>query len=181
MTDRTSRIVPLELGPWWRNRRKLKRIGLLTAAVALAAGVAWGITEVLRSCGSPWSGVDKVDGECVGVTDGSYVFRAELADVQRLIAEENDRVRAESSSYVTVALLDPLSPASQHVLPDGAVRHRLEGAYTALRRVNSTPVVLDKEPQIQLILASEGSTEAQWRHVTDRLVEMSERRTRSSP
>ncbi len=175
MTDSTDRIAPPERGSWWRNRRKLNRIGLLVGVGVLAAGVAWGITEVVRSCGSPWSGVDKVDGECVGVTDGSYVFRPELADVQRLIAAENARVRDEASSYVTVAVLDPLSPASQHVLPAGAVRQRLEGAYTALRRVNGTTFVGDSEPQIRLVLASEGSTEPQLRHVTDRLVEMSDR------
>ncbi|HEX2299761.1 MAG TPA: hypothetical protein VHH34_14815, partial [Pseudonocardiaceae bacterium] len=102
-------------------------------------------------------------------------FRPELADIQRKIAAENARVQATGSPSVAVALLDPLTRATQDVLPGGAMRHRLEGAYTALRRVNSTTVIGDPKPQIQLLLASEGSTDAQWRHVTGQLVRMSTR------
>ncbi|MGH3816102.1 MAG: hypothetical protein ACRDUV_27250 [Pseudonocardiaceae bacterium] len=141
----------------------------------LAASVVWGTAELFGSCWSPGSGMARIDGECVGVTDGSYDFRPELAGVQQLIEEENARVRRESSSYVTVALLDPLSAASETVLPDGSARHRLEGAYTALRRVNDTSIAGGTEPQIQLVLASEGNTEAQSQQVTDQLVEMSQR------
>ncbi|MGH4019539.1 MAG: hypothetical protein ACRDT0_09945 [Pseudonocardiaceae bacterium] len=135
-----------------RRRRRIKRIVLLAVVAVIAAGAVWGIAEVLRSCGSLDSGVDEVDGECIGVTDGSYVFHPELAGVQRMIAAENDRVRAAApSSYVTVALLDPLTPIADDpltpevessALPPAQVRHRLEGAYTALRRVNTTTVAV---------------------------------------
>ncbi|MCA1675734.1 MAG: hypothetical protein LC799_27330, partial [Actinobacteria bacterium] len=105
--------------------------------------------------------------------------------VQRRIAQENERVRAAApSSYVTVALLDPLASITDDpstpivespVLPPDAIRHRLEGAYTALRRVNTTNVAGDTRPQIQLVLANEGGTEDQWRQVTGQLVQMSKR------
>ncbi|MGH3816104.1 MAG: hypothetical protein ACRDUV_27260 [Pseudonocardiaceae bacterium] len=107
------------------------------------------------------------------MTDGSYLFRPEFADIQQKISAENARVRAASSSYVTVALLDPLTPTRNELTPE-AVRHRLEGAYTALRRVNDTSrVVGDPAPQVQLVLANEGSTAAQRKQVLDRLLEMS--------
>lgn len=157
------------------NRRKLRWISLLTAAVVFAAGAAWFTITVIQTCGSLGSGVHKVDGECVGVTDGSYVFQPDFAKVQKLIEDENARVRKASSSYVTVALLDPLTSSSSNVLPSGEIRNRLEGAYTALRRINTTTWVGDPRPQVQLLLASEGSTEAQRRRVIGQLVEMSER------
>ena len=167
-----------------RRRRRRRWIGVLVVVVALAAGVVWLAAEVLRSCGSLGSGVDEIDGDCVGVTDGSFVFHPELANVQGRIETENARVRATAPSAVTVALLDPLTPRADDpltpmvessALPPAQVRHRLEGAYTALRRVNTTTVAGDTRPQIQLVLANPGSTDNQREHVIGQLVQMSER------
>ncbi|MGH4025027.1 MAG: ABC transporter substrate-binding protein [Pseudonocardiaceae bacterium] len=139
---------------------------------ALVATVVWVMIETIGACGTFGSGVKQIDGECVGVTDGSYVFLPELAEVEQKIAQENARVRQESSSYVTVAVLDPLASAPPGIaLPPGVLRNRLEGAYTALRRVNA-PAVGDSGPSIQLVLASQGSTGSQWGHVRDQLVAM---------
>jgi ABC-type branched-subunit amino acid transport system substrate-binding protein len=156
-----------------RMRRRLRWAGLLIIVAVLAVVVTWLTVTVIRTCGS---GVYEVDGECVGVTDGSYVFQPDFANVQGLIAKENARVRHESPNYVTVALLDPLTSSSANVLLPGEVRNRLEGAYTALRQVNATRIVGDSNPQIQLLLASEGSTDTQRQRVVDQLVEMSRRK-----
>ncbi|MGH3624361.1 MAG: ABC transporter substrate-binding protein [Sciscionella sp.] len=174
----TDGIAPIELPetPKRRRRRRRTRIALLIAALVVVAGAVWFATTVFGACGSLGSGVRKVDGECVGVTDGSYVFHPELVDVQRRIAEENARVRAGSSSYATVALLDPLTPTAESGLPAAQVRNRLEGAYTALHRVNTTPVAGDTRPRIQLLLANEGSTDAQGHRVVDQLVRMSKQK-----
>lgn len=157
------------------RRRWRRRIVLVGLVVALLGGGTWVTTSALRICGSVGSGVYRVDGECVGVTDGSYVFRPELAGIEARIATENSRVRAEAASYVTIALLDPLTASGQDELLPGEVTARLEGAYAALRRVNTTTVVGDTQPQIQLVLASEGSTDPQWQRVTDQLVGMTTR------
>ena len=159
-----------------RDRRRRRRIGVVTMAIALVvsamvATVVWVMIETIGACGTFGSGVKQIDGECVGVTDGSYVFLPELADIEQKIAQENARVRKESSSYVTVAVLDPLASLPGTVLSPDALRNRLEGAYTALRRVN-TPAVGDPSPMIQLVLASQGSTDSQWRQVRDQLVGM---------
>ncbi|MEV7552947.1 hypothetical protein AB0N89_25340 [Amycolatopsis sp. NPDC089917] len=157
----------------WRKRRLRRRIALAVVAVVVAAGLSWGAVTVAGVCGSPGSGVSEVDDECVGITDGSYVFQADLEDVQKKIEEENARVR-ETPGYVTVALLDPLVAGTDSALPAAQVRNRLEGAYTALRRVNTTPVAGDSSPQIQLVLANGGKPGDQWQRVKDQLAELSQ-------
>jgi hypothetical protein len=85
-----------------RRRRRRKRISLVIAVAVLAASAVWVIIEVLPTCGRPWSGVYRVDGECVGVTDGSVLFDNEFADVEKKIADENAWVQTQPF-YVTVA------------------------------------------------------------------------------
>ncbi|WP_158888220.1 hypothetical protein [Amycolatopsis anabasis] len=169
----SDEIIPPETATL-RKRRRRRRVALVAAAVLLIAGGVWGVVTISSVCGSLGSGVDEVGGECVGVSDGSYVFHPELAAVQQRIETENARVRAESPGYVTVALLDPLLPDADSALPPLQVRNRLEGAYTALRRVNTESVAGDPKPAIQLLLANGGDTDDQWRRVADRLTELSQ-------
>ncbi|HEX2130342.1 MAG TPA: hypothetical protein VHH15_02200 [Actinophytocola sp.] len=156
-----------------RRRRRRRRMALVTVAVVLATAAVWGAVTVAGACGSLDSGVRDIDGACVGVDDGSYVFHPALAEVQAKIAAENARVRADERGYVSVALLDPLTPTDASALPPSSVRNRLEGAYTALRRVNTERVAGDPNPQIQLLLANQGGTDDQWAHVLGRLRELS--------
>ncbi|HEY6424447.1 MAG TPA: hypothetical protein VIY28_14610 [Pseudonocardiaceae bacterium] len=155
-----------------RIRRRRKRIGLWTAVVVLAAGIGVAIAEVIPTCGWLGSGVYRIGGECVGVTDGSYLFNPESKDVQEKIAAENVRVRAESSSYVTVALLDLLTPTPISATSADKIRSELEGAYTAQRRINEKVLPTSSDPQIQLVLANQGNTDDQWQRVADQLAEM---------
>lgn len=168
---RDGTFVPPET-PGGRARRLRRRTFLAAAGLLLAAGAGLVTHEMLTSCGSLGSGVDRVDGMCVGVTDGSYLFHPALEDIQAKIAEENARVRAESSSYVTVALLNLLTPTDISAQSAAQVRSQLEGAYTAQKRINDVIPPTDSTPQIQLVLANQGSTLGQWRPVEDQLVEM---------
>lgn len=170
--ERAAGITPPETESA-RRRRRRRWIVLAVVAVLLVAGGIWGAGILLRTCGSLGSGVEDIDGACVGVTDGAYTFHPELADIQKKIADENKRVRADPRGYVSVALLDPLTATVDSALPPQSVRSRLEGAYTALRRVNHERVAGDENPQIQLLLANQGSTDDQWTHVFDRLRELS--------
>jgi hypothetical protein len=155
-----------------RRRRRRKRVSLVLAVIVLAASTVWAIVEVvIPICQSPWSGVYRVDGECVGVTDGSYIFDPTFAEVQKKIADENSWVRTQPS-YVTVALLNPLTAPTTSILSKDEILKQLEGAYTAQYRINHTTAVGDLRPPIQLVLANEGSTENQWQPVVDQLVEM---------
>ncbi len=154
-----------------RNRRRRRRISLATAVVVLAAGAVWAAVEVIPTCGRLGSGVYRVDGECVGVTDGSVLFYDEFADVEKKIADENAWVETQAS-YVTVALLNPLTATATSALTKDEILGQLEGAYIAQYRINHTTVVGDVRPPIKLVLANEGSTQSQWRTVVRTLVEM---------
>ena len=156
-----------------KNRRDIRKwVSLGIAAVVLVGGTLWAVSTVLNTCGSLRSGVHRVDEDCVGVTDGSYLFDPAFEDVQKKIADENARVRAQASSYVTVAVLDLLTPTATSAKSADNVRNELEGAYTAQRRINESVLPTSSSPQIQLVLANWGRTEGQWQHVVDRLVEM---------
>jgi ABC-type branched-subunit amino acid transport system substrate-binding protein len=176
VTDRATdseQITPPETKKLVRRRWR-RRIVVLVVVALVAAGAVWFGVRWTEKCGPLDSGVQEVDGDCVGVTDGSYVFHPELADIEGKIAAENARVRGDKRGYVSIALVDPLTPNDHSALPADAVRNRLEGAYTALRRVNADRVAGDPNPQIQLLLANEGSTDGQWGQVSDRLAELSE-------
>lgn len=154
-----------------RSRRRRRRISVVTVVVVLAAGALWVIAEVSPTCGWLGSGVYRADGECVGVTDGSFLFDDAFKDVEKKIADENAWVQTQDS-YVTVALLNPLTATATSALSRDEILGQLEGAYIAQHRVNHTIAVGDVRPPIKLVLANEGSTENQWRPVVGTLVKM---------
>lgn len=174
MTSTMERIFEPPETRAGRIRRIRKRIGLGIAAVVLVAAAGWSADKVFHTCGWLGSGMYRVDWdkECVGVTDGSYLFNPEFKDVQEKIARENDRVGAESSSYVTVALLNLLTPTATSAISVEGVRNELEGAYTAQRRINGSVPPSSSSPQIQLVLANQGNTDEQWQPVAKQLSEM---------
>ncbi len=154
-----------------RSRRRRRRISLMTVVVVLAAGAVWVIAEVSPTCGWLGSGVYRADGECVGVTDGSFLYDDAFTDVEKKIADENAWVQKQGS-YVTVALLNPLTATATSVLSRDEILGQLEGAYIAQYRINHTTAAGDVLPPIKLVLANEGSTQNQWRPVVGTLVEM---------
>ncbi len=167
MTDTIEPIKPPSERPRWHRRVTLLVVGL---ALIIAAG--WGVNTVIHACGGLGSGVTEINGECVGVTDGSYVFDPELADVESKIAEENARIAASDKRVVTLALLNPMTADPTSALSITAVRHALEGAYTAQFRANRTADFRDSDPLIRLVLANEGSHQDQWQPVVHQLTEM---------
>lgn len=157
-----------------------RRRGLLLGFAAVLALVL--VATVLASsnhftCGGPGSGVRKVDGECVGVTDGSFPFGPEFEDVQERIKAENDRVAGlggGETPVVRVAFLGILTFGEVSPMDPERMLRSLEGAYTAVRRANDTQNFGDQSPLIQLVLANVGSQQEQWEPVVGQLVAMSE-------
>lgn len=166
MTDTHNKIRPPLQRPRWHRRVALVVVGLV---LVIAAG--WGVNTLVHACGGLWDGVTEIDGECVGVTDGSHVFDPELADVEKKIAEENVRVAASGQRAVTLALLEPMTANPTSALSIDAMRNALEGAYTAQHRANHGEFG-DPNPLIRLVLANEGSRQDQWRPVVHQLAEM---------
>lgn len=148
-----------------RNRRRWRRTAVAAGAVGvLVAGVVTAVVSFSR-CGDD---VTEQGGECVGVTDGSYVFDDRLAAVEEKILAENERVDAES--HVTLALLTPMLPPVNGSSTWERIRAQLEGAHVAQLRVNGA----ENWPRVKLVLANPGSGQQEWRHVVGQLVAMAE-------
>jgi hypothetical protein len=96
-------------------------------------------------------------GECVGVTDGSYLFSpgdTALVSVEAKIKAEDQLVRASGKSYVTVAYL---MPAAGGVEEEVTFDEQLEGAYAAQYAADSGSAnVQGGAPLVQLLIASSG-------------------------
>jgi hypothetical protein len=164
MATRSVSFVPPVSG---RGVRRSRRLAGAAAGLALvvAAGTATGIYLAVAgpaTCGSAqppfqlvWNG-----GECVGVTDGSYVF--DPGD-QAITATENAIKTANANvvtggNYVTIALLTTLTEPSSGTSDVSLARiaDELRGAYLAQQYVNTKG---DLPFGVRLLLANEGSSE----------------------
>lgn len=162
----------------------------VVAVIGLAAGILVAVFWP-RDCGGV-PGItlnDRAHGECVGVTDGSYLFNRpdgktstedrrtmeRINELQRLIKGENDAV-AKGRNYVKVILLSPLteSKSLKSAISLENVQHILEGSYTALKRANHT-TYFPSSTKIQLLLANQGSQQEAGDDFAGRLLAVSER------
>ncbi|MEO3756052.1 hypothetical protein [Streptomyces sp. B6B3] len=159
--------------------RRVLRWGALLLAMALVVGAGvWAWNDLLLNDPDLTCDEDEEitkhgpDDECVGVTDGSYVFAPYLNDIFRLIKAENDEVVAEAERedgavpYVTVAFVLPFTSADP--IDREEIRRETKGAYLAQYGANREP----DRPNIRLVLGNVGDANAQWRPVVDRLAEM---------
>lgn len=161
----------------WRTRRRLRVAGVgLTLAALLAGGgcVAAALFLPDLTCDEDEGIVRETeDGECVGVTDGSYVFADYLTDALGQVRAENARVERESAGeeevpYVTVAFILPLT--SGDAIEQGQMLRELQGAYLAQYRANREA----ERPNIRLVVGNTGEHSRQWSVVTDRLAELAD-------
>lgn len=159
--------------PSWRQLPVL----LLVALVGLVAVGVVGWKLWPDKCGWAFSGGrlnDKVDGECIGITDGGYLFNnpstatndsdrtimERINDMERRIEAENNAV-ASSGQYVKVVLLAPMTTSHDKntlsVTTLEEILRSLEGSYSALYRANHSSSFGDLNVKLQLLLASQGS------------------------
>ncbi|MBA0052062.1 branched-chain amino acid ABC transporter substrate-binding protein [Streptomyces sp. AJS327] len=121
--------------------------------------------------------------ECVGVTDGSYVFytrsgdsspseqeRKDLKEVMRKIEKENRRVERETKKYVSVAYVTTLTLQSSDSNPQESVLHELQGAHAAQLRHNTGD--RSAHPKMRLLVGNVGSESAHWKHTADELLKL---------
>jgi hypothetical protein len=157
----------------------VRRIAFGTVAVVVLAVGGWFLVSWLQEsnarCGD---GVVKegADHECVGVTDGSYVFASHLGTVEKKIRDENRQVESDGRPYVSVAYLTSFTLTDQDSNTPESVRHQLEGAYLAQQRVNRGD--LASSPRIKLLIANSGSQSAHWPHTVDELIKRTGSRDR---
>lgn len=158
---------PVPRRPWWLKFWKIEVA--VVVALALVGYLVWpgdGADDAL--CGGWYDDLyhefDK--GECIGVTDGEYVFNPDFAELQEKIKTENDRVadvhEAKGTPVVKIAMLSTLTVTESSPLSPTQIRNGLAGAYVALYRANHTTQFGDHQPLIQLYLANEGSVQQGW-------------------
>lgn len=146
----------------WSDRRKFLTVLTLLIVLCGVGYGAWSLLDHLQvdagSCEN--QGVTDVvrasDGECVGVTDGTYLFNpgdAALVNVEDKIKTEDARVRGTGKSYVTMAYLMPAAGGTEE---EEDFDQQLEGAYSAQHYANSGGDVQGTAPLIQLLIASSG-------------------------
>jgi hypothetical protein len=172
------------LTPTGRRRQRRRRVLAACAAALVAVG---GITAGLLGtaggharpavagpplCPGGASGQFRVfraaDGECVGVTDGSFQFDPQvpaIEDAEQRIRAENARVTS-GGPYVSMALLMPLTTGPLTDVSPSRIADVLRGAYLAQRYHDHQSGIL---PRIRLLLANEGSQEQAWAADWDQL------------
>ncbi|MGS2586735.1 branched-chain amino acid ABC transporter substrate-binding protein [Streptomyces hebeiensis] len=154
----------------------VRRVVIAVAVVAvLAVGIPLAVDRIGDVRARCADGVVKRGdgGECVGVTDGSWVFADHLELVEERIRKENDQVVADAEKkkepYVSVAYMTSFTLTDDDSNSEDSVRHELEGAYLAQYRHNRGD--LSSSPKIRLLVANTGSSSAEWEHTVDELID----------
>ncbi|MDI5965565.1 ABC transporter substrate-binding protein [Streptantibioticus silvisoli] len=94
--------------------------------------------------------------ECVGITDGAFVFEPGLAAVEAEIRTADQRVvRDHPHDYVSVVMLLPISTAPSSILTMTNTVEQVRGAFVAQSHANDGNVDGDA-PYIQLLIGSDG-------------------------
>lgn len=183
-SDRAGRDAVLYLPPsdgalrWARTRRRVRRTALLAAAAVLIAATAYfgPIGWSGFQCGGVGSDVRMIDDECVGVTDGSFVFQDQFAAVEENIKAENEWAAAQAESeglpLVRIAMLTTMTTTADSAMSADKIQSALEGAYVALHRANRTPELGDRNRYVQLYLANEGAHQTHWEYTVGLIEDM---------
>ncbi|MDJ0344084.1 ABC transporter substrate-binding protein [Streptomyces sp. H10-C2] len=133
---------------------------LAVLVLALAGStVTWVLWPKDTSCAAAVRQVG-ADGQCVGVTDGSYHFSDNLAAVSDLIRTQNEAVDKDGRSFVSIVYLMPMIPGPKDTTTPDSVRHEVQGAYSALYEADNKLGGGDV-PRIRLLLANCGGTDEQ--------------------
>jgi ABC-type branched-subunit amino acid transport system substrate-binding protein len=165
-------VIP-RLREWWDDLRPLWRRLLVAVLIAAVAYVVYLIAENRWYCAAD---ITRVDGGCVGITDGSHgdVFGAGTADALRLIGEENARIAADpgGKDIVSIAYIVPIPPPG--VEDDYAVRLSgdVMGAAVAQRQANRTTTLGGDRPLIRLLVANVGDSANPAQEPVEKLIEM---------
>ncbi|MFD3558161.1 ABC transporter substrate-binding protein [Streptomyces sp. NPDC058686] len=139
---------------------------LLITATAVAGGLfGWSVLTRPDTC---HKGVDRIGGECVGVSSDGYDYGTpEIRDVARAIAEENKKISGQP--YVTVAMMLPLQSDSAALRRQ--MRSDLQGAYLGQLEANEGE---GEPPKIRLVLANPGQDYEHQSTVVDTLLRMAD-------
>ncbi len=149
-------------------RRTLARwIGIILAVALAGTGIAVFVIyqrDASATCMNRGATIvvhEGANGECIGVSDGSYDFAPALAPVDRLIAAENKRVLDSGTAYVSVAYVAAMTIGNTTITSVTNLKHSIEGTYAAQYYANH----LNPDgpaPLIRLLLVNDGSGADEW-------------------
>ncbi|MGA4838620.1 ABC transporter substrate-binding protein [Streptomyces sp. G45] len=154
-----------------------KAVAVLVPLALIAVGVVLYLTLRPEDCAG---GLEKRDGECVGVTEGAFDADAGLKGLIAAVADENARVRrawedpAKGEApmpYGRIALMMPFTSDDSSAMTEAMIRRALAGAHAAQLRHNS-----GSGPHYQLLMAPDGKDLDQWRPVIDDLAALTDDR-----
>ncbi|MGW3199027.1 ABC transporter substrate-binding protein [Streptomyces sp. NPDC001118] len=138
---------------------------VVTAAVVAGSLFGWSVLSRPDTCAE---GVERIDGECIGVNGAGYDFGTpEIGDVARAIAQENAKIAGQP--HVTVAMMLPLH--SDVAAARREMRSDLQGAYLGQMEANEGE---GEPPKIRLVLANPGRDYGHQSNVVDTLVRMAD-------
>jgi hypothetical protein len=151
----------------WLHRHKF--IAAAVVVVLVAAGlVLWSPWE---SCGAGLHESVRRSSDCVGLNlDGaSFGENDAVGDLQEEVAKNNDEV--DDRNFMTVVLLDNMTPDLQRSnIVRANVQHSVEGALTAVRRVNENFKANNETPKVKLQLANYGDNASDEFEVVEQIV-----------
>lgn len=171
MVERITRWTVIQFRPPFYPLTRLA-ITFVAVVLALTSGtMVWNWLYGPKWCADGVARVgDGPESECVGATDGSYLFAPQLADVTAHIKAENDWIVQSGFDYVTIAFVIPMT--SDSTVVQEQILREVQGAYLAQYRANHGDN--DRRPAIRLLLANPGRDSAHWRLLADQLLAMVE-------
>ncbi|WUH92928.1 ABC transporter substrate-binding protein [Streptomyces sp. NBC_00433] len=146
--------------------RRLLAVACVLALALAAYGVYLPIDHLLnKPCmrkGATTVTHQGANGECVGITDGSYAFHPSLRAAEDKVREENRRiVENHRTNYVSVVMILPISADKGSILSMPNALEQIEGAFTAQYYANRNNVE-GITPYIQLLIGSDGYQANAW-------------------
>ncbi|GAA3759324.1 ABC transporter substrate-binding protein [Salinactinospora qingdaonensis] len=156
-------------GPIQRPRRRpiiahpLLAVGLVLAFLAASGGVA--AYQVTTFCGT--TDIRRIEGQCIGISDGSHVFDPVLGPVFGQIEAQNAAVDTEGDDYVTVIYIGAMSTAGdagENALLAG-VHGELLGIATQQMQANQVGA-----PRIRVLMANSGADFEHGERVAEEIV-----------
>jgi hypothetical protein len=142
----------------------------LVMGAILAASLSVIVFETVRYC-DPHVVWHARNGECVGVSDGSYVFSERLAGVERRIEKLNDDVLRSGKPYVTVVYLGPMTVDPTTRNPQADLLAGIHGELVGLSIAQQAHNDAGAQPRLRVLLANTGSRFRYAREVAERVRE----------
>lgn len=150
-----SDTVPIHR-PRRRPRLAHPLLPWLVMGTVLTASLSVITLEAVRYC-DPHTVWHAGNGECVGISDGSFVFSPRLAGVEKRIQKLNDDVLRSGKPYITVVYLGSMTTDPSARNPQADLLAGIHGELVGLSIAQQAHNDASGQPLLRLLLANTGS------------------------